>query len=82
MTASPDLSSLVDLSDLPADMNPALRDEIAAARLKRIETEHRKLEAETELRRQRSLGVRYKAWALDDTIGRDLQAAFTPRGAA
>lgn len=70
----------VDLSDLPADMNPELVNEIREARLKTIQQEGLKLHAEAELRHQKTLGQRYKEWAQDDTIGRDLALAFEPRG--
>lgn len=70
----------VDLSDLPVDMDPELVEEIRVARIKTIEQTDRQLYAEEQLREQKSLGQRYKQWAQDDTIGRDLTLAFEPRG--
>lgn len=72
--------SEVDLSDLPADLDPKIVEEIRAARLKSAEAHESKLHAEAVLRDQKSIGLRLRAWAQDDTIGRELALAFTPRG--
>ncbi len=70
----------VDLSDLPPGVSDELKEAIRRARLKTIELETRKLTAEAEVRHQKSVGQRYKEWALDDTIGQALQGAFVLRG--
>ena len=76
------INTAVDLSDRPTDMNPELVEEIRVARLKTIEQQHLKRSAEAELRNQKNIGQRYKEWALDDTIGRELEGAFILRGKA
>lgn len=72
----------VDLSDLPEDMPEELVEEIRLARMKTMEQQYKRQHAEAELRNQKSIGQRYKDWALDDTIGRELQGAFVLRGKA
>lgn len=80
MASSPEAE--VDLTDLPVDMDPKLVEEIRLARLKTREQQHLKMSAERELRNQKNIGQRYKEWALDDTIGRELEGSFVIRGKA
>lgn len=68
------------MSDVPEGTPADLVEEIRQARIKHAGAKEHDVEASAILRETKSIGARYKAWVLEDTIGHDLNAGLTPRG--